>query len=93
MGSPAAASRPAATGASRLPVRIDFEPALTEPGRLEVEHECGERTEYAVPPSGVDLWLLPGPVALTLFTGGHRLVQALRIEIGMEPFIWLLPSR
>ncbi len=89
LGSACAVADPGDDG-HRVAVRIDFEPALREPGELEVAHECGERFVLAAPRSGVELRLRPGPVALVLHAAGRRHEWVLRVGPGMAPVVWEL---
>lgn len=73
---------------ARVGVRIEFVPALPEPGELHLWHECGEQRVVRTGRAQVELALPEGPAALTLVVGGKRSERALRIVSGMATVVW-----
>lgn len=86
---------PAPSGASpppaaRVPVRIEFEPALRSPGELRYTHECGEQGTVPTACSAVELTLPAGPAALVLLADGRRHELVLRVGGAPQTVVWQL---
>lgn len=78
--------------AQRLPVRVEFEPALRAPGEVRFACESGFVGVVAAPPTGVDLRLPPGPATLVLVADGADRELAVTVAPGMPPVRWRLAS-
>ena len=72
----------------RIVVQFEFEPPLREPTLLHYAHECGEQGEVRTGCSGVELRLLPGPVALAMVVDGRRRELAVTVRAGLPPMLW-----
>lgn len=77
----AGSERPTEVGTVAL--RVDFDPPLSVPGVLFVEHECGLRLRAATGYAGVDLRLPPGPASLRLQADGREWVVP--VVVGLVP--------
>ncbi len=85
-----AAADAAPIAAERLPVRVEFEPALRAPGELRYACESGFVGVVAAPPTGVDLRLPSGPATLVLVADGATRELAVTVVPGMPPVRWRL---
>jgi hypothetical protein len=84
VGSPREVPAPADQFEGTVPLRVDFEPPLAEPGVLFVEHECGLRLQVVTGRSGVDLQLPPGPASLRLEAEGQEWAMPTVVGVARE---------